>query len=281
MNPIYIHSRKPDRASREPDRVLRDTPESQALTLGSLFDGSGGFPLGGLLSGITPVWASEIEPFPIRVTTKRLPFMKHYGDVSQMDGGKIEPVDIITFGSPCQDLSIAGKRKGLGGDRSCLFYEAIRVIREMLSATGGRYPRFVIWENVPGALSSHGGKDFEIVFNELLHLRDFAGGGTDKPIRQHGRWAKRASYGTVAYRIVNAQYWGIPHRRRRIYAVCDTRGESATMVTFERNGTEWHFRPRLPEGGQTVACLAPDCYSWHDRMVEAGKLRGGQNEPTP
>ena len=192
MNPIYIHSRKPDRASREPDRVLRDTPESQALTLGSLFDGSGGFPLGGLLSGITPVWASEIEPFPIRVTTKRLPFMKHYGDVSQMDGGKIEPVDIITFGSPCQDLSIAGKRKGLGGDRSCLFYEAIRVIREMLSATGGRYPRFVIWENVPGALSSHGGKDFEIVFNELLHLRDFAGGGTDKPIRQHGRWAKKS-----------------------------------------------------------------------------------------
>ena len=87
-----------------------------ALTLGSLFDGSGGFPLGGLLCGITPVWSSEIEPFPIRVTTKRLPFMKHYGDISQMDGGKIEPVDIITFGSPCQDLSIAGKRKGLGGD---------------------------------------------------------------------------------------------------------------------------------------------------------------------
>lgn len=219
------------------------------LTLGSLFDGSGGFPLGGLLCGITPVWASEIEPFPIRVTTKRLPFMKHYGDISQMDGGKIEPVDIITFGSPCQDLSIAGKRKGLGGDRSCLFYEAIRVIREMLSATGGRYPRFVIWENVPGALSSHGGKDFEIVLNELLHLRDFAGGGTGKPIRQHGKWAKAVSYGAVAYRIVNAQYWGIPHRRRRIYAVCDTRGEAATMVAFERDGTEWHFRPCLPEGG--------------------------------
>ena len=98
MSPIYNHS-------REPDRVLRDTPESQALTLGSLFDGSGGFPLGGLLSGITPVWASEIEPFPIRVTTKRLPFMKHYGDVSRMDGGKIEPVDVITFGSPCQDYA--------------------------------------------------------------------------------------------------------------------------------------------------------------------------------
>ena len=76
--------------------------EQNKLTLGSLFDGSGGFPLGGLLSGITPVWASEIEPFPIRVTTKRLPFMKHYGDVSKMDGADVEPVDIITFGSPCQ-----------------------------------------------------------------------------------------------------------------------------------------------------------------------------------
>ena len=78
---------------------------NKSLTLGSLFDGSGGFPLGGLLSGITPVWASEIEPFPIRVTTKRLPFMKHYGDVSKMHGGEIEPVDIITFGSPCQDYA--------------------------------------------------------------------------------------------------------------------------------------------------------------------------------
>ena len=246
------------------------------VKLGSLFDGSGTMPLCAVMCGGRAVWASEVEPYPIAVTKTHLPEMQHLGSITDIKGGQIEPVDIITFGSPCQDLSIAGKRKGLGGDRSCLFYEAIRVIREMLSATGGRYPRFVIWENVPGALSSHGGKDFEIVLNELLHLRDFAGGGTDKPIRQHGRWAKRASYGTVAYRIVNAQYWGIPHRRRRIYAVCDTRGESATMVAFERNGTEWHFRPRLPEGGQTVACLAPDCYSWHDRMVAAGKpLRGG------
>lgn len=219
------------------------------VKLGSLFDGSGTMPLCAVMCGGRAVWASEVEPYPIAVTKTHLPEMQHLGSITDIKGGQIEPVDIITFGSPCQDLSIAGKRKGLGGDRSCLFYEAIRVIREMLSATGGRYPRFVIWENVPGALSSHGGKDFEIVLNELLHLRDFAGGGTDKPIRQHGRWAKRASYGTVAYRIVNAQYWGIPHRRRRIYAVCDTRGESATMVAFERNGTEWHFRPRLPEGG--------------------------------
>ena len=142
MPTIYNHS-------REPDRVGRDTPDPQTLTLGSLFDGSGGFPLGGLLSGITPVWASEIEPFPIRVTTKRLSFMKHYGDVSRMDGGKIEPVDIITFGSPCQDMSIAGKRAGLGGSRSNLFYEAIRIVKEMRCATDGKYPRYIVWENVP------------------------------------------------------------------------------------------------------------------------------------
>ena len=86
--------------------------QTNKLTLGSLFDGSGGFPLGGLLAGIQPVWASEVEPFPIRVTTKRLPFMKHYGDVSKMHGGEVEPVDIITFGSPCQDMSVAGKRAG-------------------------------------------------------------------------------------------------------------------------------------------------------------------------
>jgi site-specific DNA-cytosine methylase/intein/homing endonuclease len=118
------------------------------LTLGSLFDGSGGFPLGGLISGITPVWASEIEPFPIHVTTRRLPFMKHYGDISQMDGGKIEPVDIITFGSPCQDMSVAGKRNGLDGSRSCLFYEAVRIIKEMRETTNGEYPRYAVWENV-------------------------------------------------------------------------------------------------------------------------------------
>jgi len=251
------------------------------VKLGSLFDGSGTMPLCAVMCGGQAVWASEVEPYPIAVTRTHLPQMKHIGSITDIKGSQIEPVDIITFGSPCQDLSIAGKRKGLGGNRSCLFYEAIRVIREMLSATGGRYPHFVIWENVPGALSSHDGKDFEIVLNELLHLRDFAGGGTDKPIRQHGRWAKAASYGTVAYRIVNAQFWGVPQRRRRIYAVCDTRGESAAMVAFERNGTEWHFNPCLPEGGQAVACLAPDCYSWHDRMVATGKLRGGRNEPTP
>ena len=118
------------------------------LTLGSLFDGSGGFPLGGLFAGITTLWSSEIEPFPIRVTTKRLPNVKHYGDVSKINGAEIEPVDIITFGSPCQDMSVAGKRVGLEGSRSSLFHQAIRIIKEMRCATNGEYPRFAVWENV-------------------------------------------------------------------------------------------------------------------------------------
>ena len=146
--------------------------EKTTLTLGSLFDGSGGFPLGGLLAGITPIWASEIEPFPIRVTTKRIPFMKHYGDISAMNGAEVEPVDIITFGSPCQDMSISGKRTGLDGSRSSLFYEAVRIIKEMRCATNGKYPRYIVWENVPGAFSSNKGQDFKAVLDAVIGIKE-------------------------------------------------------------------------------------------------------------
>ena len=158
------------------------------VKLGSLFDGSGTMPLCAAMCGGHPVWASEIEPYPIAVTKTHLPNMKHLGSVTDIKGFLIEPVDIITFGSPCQDLSIAGKRAGLDGARSGLFWEAVRIIWEMLLATGGKYPRFVIWENVPGALSSNKGKDFEVVLNELLHLREFAGGRANQSILQHGKW---------------------------------------------------------------------------------------------
>lgn len=249
------------------------------VKLGSLFDGSGTMPLCAAMCGGHPVWASEVEPYPIAVTRTHLPHMKHLGSVTEIKGSKIEPVDIITFGSPCQDLSIAGKRAGLKGERSGLFREAIRIIREMLAATNGRYPRFVIWENVPGALSSNGGEDFEVVLNELLGLREFTGGGAAKFIRQHGKWRNFANYGAVAYRIVNAQFWGVPQRRRRIYAICDTCGESAGVVVFERKGTQWSFDPCIPQGGE-VAGLTADCYSWHDRMV-ASKPSGGGQQHTP
>ena len=245
------------------------------IKLGSLFDGSGTMPLCAAMCGGHPVWASEVEPYPIAVTKTHLPNMKHLGSVTDIKGFLIEPVDIITFGSPCQDLSIAGKRAGLNGAKSGLFWEAIRIIWEMLLATGGKYPRFVIWENVPGALSSNKGKDFEVVLNELLHLREFAGGRADQSILQHGKWGGFANYGAVAYRIVNAQWWGIPQRRRRVYAVCDTRRESAGVVVFERKGTEWNFEPRIPQG-EEVTGLTTDCYSWHDRMVATKPCGGGR-----
>lgn len=144
----------------------------ELLTLGSLFDGSGGFPLGAVFSGILPLWASEIEPFPIRVTTKRLPWMRHLGDIHGINGAEIEPVDIITFGSPCTDMSVAGKRAGLDGKQSVLFYEAIRIIREMRSASHGKYPRFIVWENVPGAFSSNRGEDFRAVLTAIIQTAE-------------------------------------------------------------------------------------------------------------
>ena len=207
------------------------------LTLGSLFDGSGGFPLGGLISGITPLWASEIEPFPIRVTTKRLPFMKHYGDISQMDGRKIEPVDIITFGSPCTDMSVAGRRAGLEGQQSVLFYQAIRIIKEMRCATNGKYPRYIVWENVPGAFSSNSGEDFKAVLEAVIGVAE---PNTQVPMPEKNRWPYADCYmgdgWGVAYRVLDAQFWGVPQRRKRIYLVADFAGGRAFDILFKSEG---------------------------------------------
>ena len=205
------------------------------LTLGSLFDGSGGFPLGGLLCGITPVWASEIEPFPIRVTTKRLPSMKHYGDISALNGAELPPVDIISFGSPCQDMSIAGKRSGLDGERSGLFYEAIRIIKEMRCATNGKYPRYIVWENVPGAFSSNKGEDFQSVLEAIYSVKDDET-AIPKPIKWENAGEILADNYSVAWRLFDAQYWGVPQRRKRIYLVADFDGTSAGKILFESEG---------------------------------------------
>ena len=209
--------------------------EQNKLTLGSLFDGSGGFPLGGLVSGITPVWASEIEPFPIRVTTKRLPFMKHYGDVSKMNGADVEPVDIITFGSPCQDMSIAGRREGLDGSRSSLFYEAVRIVKEMRCKTNGRYPRYIIWENVPGAFSSNKGADFQSVLEEVCSVKGYEI-HTPRPEKWPSAGEIVADDFSLAWRVFDAQYWGVPQRRKRIYLVADFAGGSAGKILFESEG---------------------------------------------
>ena len=179
---------------------------NRSLTLGSLFDGSGGFPLAGLLAGIVPIWSSEIEPFAIRVTEKRLPQVQHFGNISGLHGAKLPPVDIITFGSPCQDMSIAGKRTGLNGSRSSLFHEAIRIIREMRCASNGKYPRYIVWENVPGAFSSNGGEDFRRVLEAICSVKD----SSISIPRPAGKWTKAGeilaeSY-SLAWRVLDAQY---------------------------------------------------------------------------
>lgn len=208
---------------------------SNELTLGSLFDGSGGFPLGAKLVGIKPIWSSEIEPFPIRVTTKRMPDVKHLGDVSDIKGFEIEPVDIITFGSPCQDMSIAGKRAGLNGSRSNLFYEATRIIKEMREKSNGTKPRYVLWENVPGAFSSNKGEDFFSVLKEICEIKGYKIDET-RPYRWQNAGLIMADDFSLAWRVLDAQYWGVPQRRRRIYLVCDFNGKSAGKILFESEG---------------------------------------------
>ena len=256
------------------------------MTLGSLFDGSGGFPLGGLLAGITPVWASEIEPFPIRVTTKRLPFMKHYGDISTLDGGKIEPVDIITFGSPCQDMSVAGRRDGLDGSRSSLFYEAIRIIKEMRYATNGKYPRYIVWENVPGAFSSNGGEDFKAVLEAVIGV---VCEGTEVPMPEKNRWPYADLYmgdgWSLAYRTLDAQYWGVPQRRRRIYLVADFAGGCAGEILFESEGVSRYsaesFRSWQRTAGSAADCAGTASLCLNDQtLFEPCNWDGQQTAPT-
>ena len=208
---------------------------NKPLMLGSLFDGSGTFPMMAMLSGIVPVWKSEIEPFPIAVTEKRLPFVKHLGDINNINGAEINPVDIITFGSPCTDLSVAGKRQGLNAERSGLFFQAIRIIKEMRGATNGKYPRFAVWENVTGAFSSNGGEDFRCVLEEFCKIKN-----ADLSVPKPEKWTKAGEIMgekfSVAYRTFDAQYWGVPQRRMRVYLVADFDGGCASKILFESEG---------------------------------------------
>lgn len=214
------------------------------LTLGSLFDGAGTVPFAAKQCGIKPLWASEIEPFPIEVTKKRLPEVKHLGDITKINGTEIEPVDIIAFGSPCQDLSIAGKRAGLDGERSGLFVEAVRIIKEMRRKTDGKYPTYAVWENVPGAFSSNKGEDFRVVLEEICKIK-----GSDavipRPPKRGGKWSDAGlivgdGY-SVAWRVLDAQFWGVPQRRRRIFLVVDFGGGCAGEILFKRDGLSRNF----------------------------------------
>ena len=187
------------------------------LTLGSLFDGIGTWQLSAKHNGIKPLWSCEIDPYPSSVSHHHFPETKQYGDIKEIHGDSIEPVDILCAGSPCQNLSLAGNRKGLAGEQSSLFYEAIRILQEMRRETNGRYPRFFVWENVVGAFSSNHGNDFRAVLEEI--------GQTQIPMPKSGRWATcgvaRVPLCDIAWRVLDAQYWGVPQRRRRIFLVAD------------------------------------------------------------
>lgn len=248
--------------------------------MGSLFDGSGGFPLASVLCDIEPVWASEIEPFPIRVTRARFPNMHHYGDISKIDVSTLEPVDLISGGSPCQDMSVAGKRHGMSKQcpkcdfkvvgnaeikecpecgaeleytRSGLFMDQIRIVKEMRKKDeleqlrSGRTdehirPRFMLWENVTGAFSSNKGEDFRAVLEETAKIKDPT---ATIPRPPKGKWQNAGcivgdGY-SIAWRVFDAQYWGVPQRRRRIALVADFGGQSAGEILFKRNGLSRNF----------------------------------------
>ena len=213
------------------------------MTLGCLFDGIGGFPLAAVHCGGVPVWASEIEPFPMRVTKLRFPDMIHVGDITKLDGAKLPPVDVICGGSPCQDLSVAGLRKGLAGERSGLFMDQVRIVKEMRAEDERRgvsddfiRPRYLVWENVPGAFSSANGEDFRAVIEEIVHIKDST---CHVPRPDTGRWesAGAAILGdqfSLAWRVLDAQYWGVAQRRRRIFLVADFGGLTAPKILFEQ-----------------------------------------------
>ena len=207
------------------------------ITLGSLFDGIGGFPYAASFYGIRSLWASEIVPSCVSVTKKFFPDMAHVGDVTRLDGAKLPPVDIITFGSPCQGLSLAGQRRGLADERSGLFMEAIRIIFEMREATNGKYPRFALFENVPGALSSAGGRDYQIVLQSFTKA--------EVPMPRSGKWADagmvRSGGVDLAWCVYDAQYFGTAQRRRRLFLVCDFAGKCAGEILFVPKSLRGYF----------------------------------------
>lgn len=262
---------------------------TQEITMGSLFSGSGGFELAGSIFGTRPIWASEIEPFPILVTTKNFPEMKHLGDINKLNGADLEPVTIIAGGSPCQDMSIAGKREGLDGSRSNLFREQIRIVKEMRESdraagrTGTQIrPRYMVWENVPGAFSSNKGKDFQAVLQEIVSITDEE---SNVPLPPKGKWQTAGcimgDHFSIAWRVLDAQYWGVPQRRKRIYLVADFGGNTAPKILFEREGLSGNFTESREAWQRTAGDIKTgthkagtddvECYDISDRRRVADK----------
>ena len=226
------------------------------MKLGSLFAGSGSFELSGLLCGIEPVWNAEIEPFPCRVLKQRFPDVPNLGNVQNIHGDQIQPVDIICGGWPCVGISIAGERKGLADERSGLFYDMIRIVREMRQATGGKYPRYILWENVPNIFKVNKGDDFYNVVQECIHLAD-----PDVSVPRPSKWLKAGGVAgdgwSFAWRLISAEFYGVPQRRKRVYALLDLGGERAQEILFERPGSNGYSEACYQAWKQLASGNAP------------------------
>ena len=213
--------------------------------------------------------------------------MRHFGDITKLSGYDLPVVDVITGGSPCQDLSVAGKRAGLAGERSGLFMEQIRIVKEMRerdrnSGRSGVFvrPRYMVWENVPGAFSSNGGKDFQAVLEEIVKVVEAESPAL--PMPDKGKWPKAGclydEMGTwsIAWRVHDAQFWGVPQRRKRISLVADFGGLSAPEILFERKGLRGHFEPGGAAREGTAARTESSTDSTISFQERAGKPGGGK-----
>ncbi len=232
------------------------------MKLGSLFDGIGGFPLAASRHGITPAWASEIDKDCLKVTERHFSGMRKYYDINYLDGHDLEPVNVISFGSPCQNLSVAGNLEGLNGEESKLFYEGVRVIEEMLESAAEF--RYAIWENVPGAFTSRDGQDFKEVLEALIKARvpmprskTWSNAGM---VRGHGR--------SLAWRVLNAEHFGVPQHRDRIFIVADLRGQSAPEILFESAGLRRDIAPCREAEKDVAARLTTGTGTRYDAETE-------------
>ena len=238
------------------------------MTLGSLFDGVGGWQLAARRAGLVPLWSSEIDEFCMSVTRRHFPDTIQLGDINGIDDAP--HVDIITAGSPCQDLSIAGKRSGINGERSGLFFRAVEIVRRIR-------PAFFVWENVPGVISVNGGKDFAAILAEIA--------ASDIPVPECG-FANAGVVdfhgGQLAYRILDAQYFGVPQRRRRIFLVADFAGRRAAQILFEPAGVSRDSAPRESSQQETAARIGSraDCAVYDNHGQDSRITRLGEVAPT-
>jgi DNA (cytosine-5)-methyltransferase 1 len=252
-------------------------------TVGNFFSGSGAWELAAKIVGMKPVYESEIEPFPVKLEAKRFPECIQLGDITKVNGADLPYVDVLTNSSPCQNLSNAGNRLGLKGDQSALFSDAIRITRELRDA--GKLPKWWCWENVPGALSCSQGRDFRLVLHQIAKIIQEDAFIPEPP---KGKWNTAGIVDgdgwELAWRVMDAQFYGVPQRRRRLFIVASFGDYSAGEVLLERESVSWHFAEIASAWEDTERdlgdriSLAKQVVMADVRGAEAGVGQGAVNE---